>query len=129
MESFPLLGQCPQPRKTHVDRCKSTAELELLGGQKLRQNLTHTKCVNEEMVLNFVYIPVTGSVPWQRVEFYGIIQEIHLPTDQAAVTKCFQYPMSSRGGFSESVSNIWGEGVTCLPRHNPIVALSICCML
>jgi hypothetical protein len=129
MKRFSLLGQCPQPRTVRVDWSRSFEGLKLLGKRKLRKNLTHTKRVNEEIVLNFVYIPVTGSAPWNKAELCGTIQEIHLPTMQTAVTKSFQYPMCSVGGFSEGINNTNGGSNTCPQHRNLVVALSICCML
>lgn len=72
-------------------------------------NMTHTKCVNEEVVLNLVHIPLSGSVPWRRGEFCGIVQKIHFLTDLTAAVKSPQYRMSSGGKISEMIGGIWGE--------------------
>ena len=58
IQSLPgIPAQCHRPRITHVDWRRSSGELEQSGGEGSNGNSTHTKCVDQEIVLNLVYVP------------------------------------------------------------------------
>lgn len=89
--------------------------------------MTHTKRIDKEMVLDFIYISVSRSVI-EESRVCETIQEVHLLNDRNAVMDCFQYPMSSGGGFSELNGEV-GVRITCLPHHSPTVVFSLFGML
>ena len=63
--------------------------------------MTHTKCVYQEIVLDFVYVPGARLVLWRKKNTREIVQEVNLLTSQAHVTEFFQDAVSSGSRFSK----------------------------
>ena len=90
-------------------------------------NVTHTKGINQEIILDLVYVPRPRSVYGGKVDPHGVIQEVHLPTGQAHFTEFFRYVMSPRSGIRTLGVRAAGGEITGLLHRNPAVAVSVSC--
>ena len=64
-------------------------------------NVTRTERVNQEIVLDLIYVPRVRLVYRGKSNTHEIAQEIHLPTGQADLTEFFRYVVSPGRGFSK----------------------------
>lgn len=88
----------------------------------------HTKCINQEIVLDFIYIPrVTFNRG--RANSHGDVQKVHLLSSHPVIAMPFQYVVSSSSRFSGTETTQGGRGVTGPLRHSLDVFVSALCML
>jgi len=65
-------------------------------GEDSNRRMTHTKCVNQQIILDLVYVPrVRLGTKEKRILTETNAQEVHLPTSQASTAETFQYVVSS----------------------------------
>jgi len=74
-------------------------------GEGPSRNLIHTERVNEEIVLDVIYISKMGLALGGKADSRGILQEVHLPTGHANFTELFQYVVGPGSGFRKMRSN------------------------
>jgi len=71
-------------------------------GKGFNRNVMHTECVNEEIVLDLIYIPTVRLFQQRKNNPHEILQVVHLLTNKASVMEFFQYIVSSGGRFNKN---------------------------
>jgi len=95
-------------------------------GEGSNGDATHTERVDQEIVLDLVYVPRMRSA-LEKANCHGTAQEVHLLTGRTDFTEFLQYVMSPGSGFSERKANAGGRDITGLPRRSVAVVVSTLC--